>query len=79
MGATLSSHVHLEPHGAYFSVYVAGDLAEEFLDLEEGTLIRVRAKTVYGVEDGSMSGQQEQEHKGLTVEAILAVTTPPSS
>lgn len=79
LGATLSSHVRLEPGGEYFYVYASDALAEEFLNLAKGTLIRVRAKTVYGVDEARSPEDGDQECKGLVLQAILAVTTPPPS
>ena len=77
LGATVSSHVRVEPGGEHFYVYVSDALAEEFVDLAKGTLIRVRAKTVYGVHEARSPEDSDQECQGLLVQAILAVTTPP--
>ena len=88
-GATMSCSVRLEPGGEnssagpspiYTKVYFSDALAEEALAIDEGALIKVRARTAYGVEREEWNPDAyKQEHKGLVVDAILAVTTPPPS
>jgi hypothetical protein len=94
-GATMSSSIHLEladenpddrstsPSGSrtvYVTVYFPHGLAEEALALEKGTLVKVRARTAYGLEPDEWNPDAyKQDHKGLVVEAFLSVTPPPPS
>ena len=77
-GATLKSEVRLESNGRYYQIYVSNELAEKFLALKKETLVRVRARTTYGVEQNERYPQDDnQDRKGLVVEAFLAATAPP--
>lgn len=77
-GATIKDHTTLAD-GSWLYVYASGEIAEQVLDIPIGSHVRAIGTTVYGTtqevewgEGGSML--KTQEHSGVSVRRIIAVT-----
>lgn len=84
VGASIEGVAKLEDnegHSVYADVYAEGDIAEEVLAIPEGTRVRARAITLFGIfktvewgEDGPIT--RLEERTGLLLKTITKVEHP---
>ena len=60
-----------------YGVYFTDELAEKALTFASGTRVKVKARTVYGVQSDEYREDVKKDYSGLVVESILVVTPPP--